>query len=97
MWLEWVVAQELLRRRAISEKDLFEPMTFWQSIAHEIDFYEDSIGFLEIKRGSAPAQEFHWFLKTFPKDNLHFITNCEYQTTQLRARTLENFLLQKGS
>jgi predicted AAA+ superfamily ATPase len=96
-WLEWFMAQEILRRKAIAGVNLLEPLKFWQSADHEIDFFDEDIGFIEVKRGKALAQEFGWFPRSFPKDTLLLIADSSYTTHQISAMTLHNFLLQGSS
>lgn len=92
-WIEWVLSREILCRRAIDGKDLFEPLKFWQTKEHEIDFYEDSLGVIESKRGQASAGEFSFFFRTFPNKSLNLISKTSYKTAFLQAVTLEAFLL----
>lgn len=93
IWYEWAVAQELYRRASIAGSRLLDPLAFWQSKAHEIDFYDPNEGFIEVKLGSSMPLEFSWFPKQFPRDKLRIINRSSFSTEQLDGLTLEAFLL----
>ena len=52
MWLNWLIAQEQLRRAAISGESILTPQLFWQNKSHEIDFVVSHTTFVEVKRGA---------------------------------------------
>lgn len=93
MWLEWLVSQELVRRRAIQGETLFEPQLFWQNNEHELDFVIDQYEFIEVKRGGCSPLEFAWFSKQFPQAHLTLINKNEFETQTVKAVRLEEFLL----
>lgn len=95
IWYEWAVAQELQRRASLAGKDLLEPLAFWQTKSHEIDFYDRGEGFIEVKRGGSTPLEFAWFVKQFKDEPLTIINQKVFTTPHLRGISLENFLLEK--
>lgn len=97
MWLEWLVAQELLRRSSISGEDILEPQKFWQNKTHEIDFVVSPKEFIEVKRGQTTAYEFGWFLRQFPNQYLTIINKNTFNKSQITGLTIEDFLLQKST
>lgn len=90
--LEWIVAQELWRRRCIAQTFPLDELHFWSSKEHEIDFVEDD-RLIEVKLGPTHALEFDWFLKIFPNRNLLVVSASRYQTKRIIGQTLEDFLL----
>ncbi len=93
VWMEWLVAQELNRRIAISGHDILEPLAFYQDKNHEIDFILSTDHFLEIKRGQSSALEFAWFSKQFPNKKLTVINTKSFCTDQIEGISLEAFML----
>lgn len=93
MWLEWLVSQELMRRKAIYGDILFEPQFFWQSQQHELDFVLLNKTFLEVKRGGCSPLEFSWFTKQFPHSTLIVVNKNKFETHVIQAVTMEEFLL----
>ena len=93
MWLEWLVSQELMRRRAIHGEHLFEPQLFWQNQFHELDFVLENKTFLEVKRGGCSPLEFAWFSKQFPHAHLLLVNKNKFETQVITAMTTEEFLL----
>jgi len=91
-FLEWAVAQEIWRRRAIEGDDFPELSAFWQSKEHELDYVQAPDRFLEVKRGHASALEFSWFPKVFPKGRLTVVNAGRFETAQMIGVTLEDFL-----
>lgn len=91
--LEWLLAQEIQRRRAIRGDDLSESMLFWSDKSHEIDFVLDSNTFVEAKIGKSGPMEYRWFSKLFPKGNLTVINKRRFDTERTRGVVLEDFLL----
>ncbi len=69
------------------------PLGFWQNKKHEIDFYELTEGFIEVKRGKCTAIEFAWFTRQFKKHSLKVINKNEFTTQILEGLLLENYLL----
>jgi predicted AAA+ superfamily ATPase len=95
VWYEWAVAQELQRRWSLSGDHFLEPLAFWKSKSHEIDFFDKNAGFIEVKRGQTSPLEFAWFAKQFQKDSLKVINQKKYKTPHLHGVSLEDFLLGK--
>ena len=91
-WYEWVVAQELWRRAAITGKDMPEMLPFWQSKEHEVDFVNDSTMFIEVKYGQSSPVEFAWFTHAFPGKRLLVIHNGHFDAKDVKGITLEEFL-----
>jgi predicted AAA+ superfamily ATPase len=93
-WIEWAVAQELWRRKALRGDDFPEVMSFWQSDNHEIDFVVDGSRFIEVKRGKVSPVEYTWFPRTFPGKHLTIINTDRFETSFCRGVTLEDFLVE---
>ncbi len=94
IWYEWLVAQELQRRTAIRGQELLKPLAFWQSKQHEIDFYDATEQFIEVKKGKCTALEFAWFVKQFKRSKLRIINKNNFETKAIKGLSLENFLLE---
>ena len=92
---EWLVAQEIWRRRAKKGSELPEVLSFWQSKEHEIDFVLDDSEFLEVKSGASSPLEFAWFAKVFPKGRLRVINRNRFEAARIAGMTLEDFLLEE--
>lgn len=92
-WWEWLVAQELWRRDAVSGKDSPEFQGYWQSKDHEVDFLINSSHLIEVKKGTAHPLEFAWFPKVFPKSHLTVIATNAFETSFAKSLSLEEFLL----
>lgn len=94
IWLEWLVAQEIYRRKAIQGVDLPEELYYWKSSDHEIDFVnvaeEDMI---EVKRGQVSPFEFQWFHKVFPNKKLYILASSQFETHHLQCLKIEDWLL----
>jgi predicted AAA+ superfamily ATPase len=104
--MEWVVAQELWRRTRLAEqraisvaRSPLSPSTlmYWASKEHEIDFVLPDGAMYEVKSGQATPQEFHWFHRTFPGGRLNIVCDTPFETKELRALKLEQFLLEAES
>jgi predicted AAA+ superfamily ATPase len=93
-WWEWLVAQELWRRAAMSGAEFPERMHYWQSTEHEIDFVLDRETYLEVKSGRTNALEFAWFARTIPRARLLVIGSNRYDAQSVTGRTMEDFLAQ---
>ncbi len=93
MFLEWAVAQEIWRRRAIAGDQTPELLTFWQTKEHELDYMFEPNCFIEVKRGSASPLEFSWFARSFPKGRLLVVNKQRFETSHVRGLTLEDLLL----
>ncbi len=93
MWYEWLIAQELQRRRVLQGNTLLEPLSFWQNKSHEIDFCEGSENFIEVKRGRCTALEFSWFSQQFKNQQLTVINQERFSTEFVTGMTVEDYLL----
>ena len=93
-WYEWLIAQELTRRAAITGKQILEPLAFWQNKSHEIDFVAENKQYIEVKRGNSSVLEFSWFPKQFPDALLTVLNNKVFETKTVRGCPLEDFLLE---
>lgn len=92
-WLEWLIAQELLRRSAIEGREILSPQAFWQNDKHEIDFVVSTDNWLEVKRGSCSSLEFSWFAKQFPSKHLSLVNAKSFETQIVSGLTFEQFLM----
>jgi predicted AAA+ superfamily ATPase len=95
-WLEWLVAQELVRRQAIAGVESPESLWFWASADHEIDFVDSERRLYEVKVGQAGPWDFEWFGKALPKRRLLVIGRNEFRTASIKGITIEQFLLADG-
>lgn len=95
-WIEWLVAQEIFRRRAVIGDQLPEMMSHWQGGGHELDFVIDEERFIEVKRGSCSPMDFSWFPRTFPRAKLLVIGQGRFEAGPVRGITLEEYLLGEG-
>lgn len=93
IWYEWAVAQELQRLASLRGGEILEPLSFWQTKNHEIDFYDKNMGFFEVKRGKSNPLEFAWFAKSFSDEPLNVINQKAFATPKLKGLSLEDFLL----
>jgi predicted AAA+ superfamily ATPase len=93
VWLEWLVAQELHRRKALHGDAEPERLPFWQGGGHELDFVLGDDEFVEVKRGRSSALEFAWFARTFPKGMLTVVSSSRFESDRVRGVTMEDFLL----
>ena len=93
MWYEWLVAQEIQRRKAIAGQEMLAPLAFWQNDKHEIDFVTGLESFIEVKRGGASPIEFAWFPHQMPGKHLTVINTKSFETPYIQGITLEKFLL----
>ena len=91
-WLEWTVAQELLRRRCISGEEVPEQLLFWQSKEHELDFVVGAGRYLEVKRVVTSPIEFSWFEQALRGAQLTVVSDASYEARSVRGITLEEFL-----
>lgn len=96
-WFEWLVAQELWLRACIRGEEIPELLPFWQGKEHEIDFVLSPTSFLEVKRGAVTPMEFSWFSKSLPKAHLTVVGSSSFETDQIHALPLEQFLLEDES
>jgi predicted AAA+ superfamily ATPase len=92
VWLEWLVAQELHRRKALRGDPEPERVPYWQGGDHEIDFVNRDGEFVEVKRGRASALEFAWFARAFPKGRLTVVSSSRFETDRIRGVTIEDFM-----
>lgn len=95
IWYEWLIAQELSRRGAISGNNMLAPLPFWKNKEHEIDFVTNEEHFIEVKRGGCSQLEFSWFPKQFPRQKLTVINQKKFATQFVHGQTLEDFLLNR--
>jgi predicted AAA+ superfamily ATPase len=93
---EWMVAQEIWRRRAKQGRELPEVLSYWQSKEHELDFVLDDSEFLEVKSGGSSPIEFAWFSKVFPRGRLRVINRNRFEAARIAGLTLEDFLLEEA-
>jgi hypothetical protein len=92
VWLEWLVAQELHRRKALRGDPEPERLPFWQGGGHELDFVGADEDFVEVKRGPTSPLEFAWFSRAFPKGRLTVVSASRFQAERVRSVTMEDFL-----
>ncbi len=92
-WIEWLVAQELLRQNALVGEDILMPQKFYQDASSEIDFVRDETHYLEVKRGQSSAFEYAWFMQKFPKCSLEIINKQRFSNGAIQGILLEDFLM----
>ncbi len=92
MWLEWLVAQEIYRRRCIGGEEVPELLLFWQAKNHEVDFVLEPGSFVEVRRGGTGPLDFQWFEKTLPYARLIVVGEDRFRARSVRGITLEDFL-----
>jgi uncharacterized protein len=92
-WTEWVVAQELWRRRAVQGMEIPENLAYWQGNGHELDYFlpEEDL-YIEVKNGPTGPVEFAWFPKIFPRSRLLVIGKNRFRAQSITGVTLEDFL-----
>jgi predicted AAA+ superfamily ATPase len=95
VWLEWLVAQEIYRRKALRGDPEPERLPFWQGGGHEIDFVAGENEFIEVKRGQTSPLEFTWFGRTFPKGHLTVVSASRFEAERITGLTMEDFLERK--
>ena len=95
-WLEWLVAQELFRRQAIAGVEDPETLWYWASKEHEIDFVDHERRLYEVKVGRTGPRDFAWFPRTFPGRKLLVVGADEFETSNVKGITIEQFLLADG-
>lgn len=91
--LEWLVAQELWRRRVLKGLTNHEELLFWKSDKYELDFVDENGNFVEVKSGQVSPLEFAWFPKVFPKKKLTVICKNPFETEYVKGITIHQFLL----
>ena len=91
-WFEWLVAQELWRRRCIPGEQIPESLPYWQSREHGLHYVLAQRLFLEVKRGQASPFEFTWFNRVFPTSNLIVVNASQFETQAIKGVTFEQFL-----
>lgn len=92
IWLEWMVAQELFRRRCISGEEVPEQLLFLQSKDHELDFLVEPGRYLEVKRGPTSPMEFSWFEQSLRGARLTVVSDSNWKARSISGTTFEEFL-----
>jgi predicted AAA+ superfamily ATPase len=92
VFYEWLVAQELVRRKAIRGEMALDPLYFWKNDDHEIDFVVEPRDYLEVKRGQSSPIEFAWAKHLLPKSRIRVICTTPFETATVSGLTLEQFL-----
>jgi len=92
-WFEWLLAQEIWRRRALRGELTPEQLAYWQGGDHELDYVVRPDLVFESKRGGSSALEFAWFAKTFPKAELWIVGRDRFDGARIRGRTFADVLL----
>ena len=95
-WTEWLVAQELWRRRARAGEELPELLHHWQGRRHELDFVVGPEAFIEVRRGAASPLDFAWFAASFPGARLTVVNPNRFETDQVRGVPLRDWLVEDG-
>lgn len=95
-WLEWLLAQEIWRRKAIRGESTPEQLGYWQSGEHELDYVVRPDLMLECKRGGSSALEFAWFSRTFPKAELWIVGRDRFEGSRIRGRSFADVLLDES-
>jgi len=91
-WLEWLVAQELWRRKAIAGDPMPEELAYWRSDDHELDYVRAPDDFLEVKQGRTGPMDFTWFPRRFPRARLTVLTTTPFEHDWVRGITIDEFL-----
>ncbi|MBN1834976.1 MAG: ATP-binding protein [Spirochaetales bacterium] len=91
-WLEWLVAQELWRRRSIDGTQVPESLPYWQGKEHGLDYVVSPRLFVEVKRGRSSPVEFSWFPRVFRGARLIVVSASEFETEAIIGITFEQFL-----
>ena len=92
VWLEWLVAQKLHRRKALRGDPEPERLPFWQGSGHELDFVAADNSFIEVKREPTSPLEFAWFSHTFPRGELTVVSASRFQAERIQGVTMDDFL-----
>jgi len=92
-WFEWLLAQEIWRRKAMRGETTPEQLAYWQGGAHEIDYVVRPELLFECKRGGSSALEFGWFAKTFSQAELWIVGRDRFDGPRIRGRRLADVLL----
>jgi predicted AAA+ superfamily ATPase len=92
-WLEWLVAQELWRRRVIANIESPEELAFYNDHGKKIDFLLDENSGLEVKSGQASPDEFNWIKQKYPSLNLSVICKNKLPEWIAKSLSIEEFLL----
>ena len=95
-WFEWLLAQEIWRRRALRGELTPDQLAYWQGGDHELDYVVRPDLVFECKRGGTSALEFAWFAKTFPKAELWIVGRDRFDGTRIRGRTFADVLLDES-
>ena len=91
-WFEWLVSQELWRKRCIRGEEVPESVPYWQGREHGIDFVLDPRHFLKVKRGRSSPLDFAWFARTFPDSHLTVVGESRYKTDHIEGVAFHEFL-----
>lgn len=92
VFYEWLVAQEIVRRKAIKGESALDPLYFWSNKEHEIDFVVEPNNYLEVKRGKSSSIEFAWAKHQLPKGRVRVICNIPFETDMVSGMTIAQFL-----
>lgn len=91
IWMEWLVAQELSRRRSIRGNEDPQRLPYWAQGEHEIDFADRDF-LVEAKRGRTSPIEFAWFPKVFPGRRLWVVGESKWETDFATGLDWLNFM-----
>ena len=93
---EWLVAQEIWRRRALSGNQVPELLGFSEGGQGSIDLISDSPEMLvEVKAGTATPQEFVWFSQKYPDKKLFVVSQSKFKMQAVQGISFEEFLLEE--
>ncbi len=95
VWMEWLAAQELARRRAIRGDEDPQRLPYWSQEGHEIDFVDKEFH-VEVKRGKTSPIDFTWFPKVFPNRHLWVIGDSSWKTDFGTGLDWQEFMLGGG-
>ncbi|MBL8753490.1 MAG: ATP-binding protein [Planctomycetes bacterium] len=95
-WFEWLLAQEIWRRKAIRGEATPEQLAYWKSDQHELDYVVRPDLVIECKRGASSAFEFGWFPRVFPKADLWIVGREAFTGGRIHGRTFADVLLDDG-
>jgi uncharacterized protein len=95
IWLEWLAAQEMARRRAIGGAEDPQRLPYWSQDGREIDFV-DREHHVEAKRGKTSPTDFTWFPKSFPGRHLWVVGESSWKTDFATGVDWQDFLQGAG-
>ncbi len=91
-WYEWLVAQEIWRRQAMTGSLIPESLKFWTDGKDEVDFVLDADTWLEVKAGQASPHEFSFLQNVRKETQLWVVATNKLHTKNAQSISIRNFL-----